>query len=150
MQLLKIWGRAYCQTGLCFVLTFYSVTAPPYGPFVFKWTNVNRYFLLSYLVGYPLVMRLAPRLTQPPIHLISLQAQVLKQLITERTTHKNNHRQPALHLDRLLLRQEATDDFMNASLGFVWHGILMLVAFPGLVIILLARLIQKIGRIAKR
>lgn len=144
MQLLKTWGRAYCQTGLFFALTFYSVTAPPYGPFIFKWTNVNRYFLLSYLVGYPLVMWLAPRLTQPPIHLISLQAQILKQLITERTTAKNNPRQPALHLDRLLLRQEATDDFMNACLGFIWHGILMLIAFPGLLIILSIRLIRKI------
>lgn len=83
MKLINAFFHSYLRVAIFYVLTMYLVTAPPTGPFVFRWTMANSGLTLSYLIFYPLLIYRFPNLKKRRFAFQSLSTRSLKRLIEE-------------------------------------------------------------------
>ncbi|CAM3148443.1 hypothetical protein LAPL110952_06420 [Lactiplantibacillus plajomi] len=129
MKLIKAFFLSYLRVAIFYVLTMYLVTAPPTGPFVFRWTLANSGLTLSYLIFYPVLIYRVPNLKKRRFAFQSLNTRSLKRLIEE------DHLQFKLSIrnERLLFKSQMTDTIMSSELTFFVQGALLLVSGPVLI-----------------
>ncbi|MBU7468989.1 hypothetical protein KGF64_14825, partial [Lactiplantibacillus plantarum] len=60
MKLLKAICTDYLHGIVFFIIVFYFMTANPDGSMPLKWSIVNVYWTISFLIAYPLLLEMVP------------------------------------------------------------------------------------------
>ncbi|WP_338207951.1 hypothetical protein [Lactiplantibacillus paraxiangfangensis] len=146
MKILKSFLSSYFRVLLFYIVAMYLVTAPPTGPFRFKWTLFNVLLTASYSLFYPALIYLFPHFKKPRLVLTSVGTKALRQGIQDDRDSGRGYRNsinPVASRERLLMEKETKDGLMTSELSFFIQGGLLLVAIPVLVGTLLFHLIKK-------
>ncbi|WP_048000205.1 hypothetical protein [Lactiplantibacillus herbarum] len=142
MKIIKSTLTSYLRVVLFYLLLFYLVTAPPTGPFIFKWNWANVYFTAAFFICYPWLIYLYPHLIRPRLKLTSQSTHALRQTMKDNQNGAqgyHNSLNPVVSRDRLLMKSETQDALMNSELSFLIQGILLLIAAPILLCLYLVK-----------
>ncbi|MDY2578757.1 hypothetical protein SOP70_15510 [Lactiplantibacillus plantarum] len=146
MKLLKAICIDYLHGLVFFIIVFYFMTANPDGSMPLKWSIVNVYWTISFLIAYPLLLETVPSIKKINFHMKSLQS--LSIHMEDKTPKKmsdlyHDSTNPVSSRIDLQARSDYQNDWLNLIINFFISGLLIAISIPSLFFIVFKNLLGR-------
>ena len=146
MKLLKRICSDYLHGLVFFIIVFYFMTANPDGSMPLKWSFVNVYWTISFLIAYPLLLETVPSIKKINFHMKSLQSRSIH--MEDKATKKlsdlyHDSTNPVSNRIDLQARSDYQNDWLNLMISFFVSGLLIAISIPSLFFIAFKNLLGR-------
>ena len=146
MKLLKAICTDYLHGIVFFIIVFYFMTANPDGSMPLKWSIVNVYWTISFLIAYPLLLEMVPSIKKINFHMKSLQS--LSIHMDDKATKKmsdlyHDSTNPVSNRIDLQARSDYQNDWLNLIISFFVSGLFIAISIPSLFFIAFKNLLGR-------